>query len=303
MTRTRNWADLSTAEFATLDMARVVALQPVAAIEQHGPHLPVGVDAAINQGIVERALPLVPDDVEVLLLPAQVVGKSNEHLAFPGTLSLSYEVLGKLWLEIGESVRRSGCRRIVFFNSHGGQPQLVDIVCRELRVRLGMFAVACTWFQAIEMADLVGPEELAHGIHGGEIETSMMLHLRPDLVRMNSAQNFVSVSAEIERTNSVLRSEGKTGFGWQMQDLNPFGVAGDAGAATAELGKKLVRRSAERLATLLAETASYPLENLRAGTAFSGAAPDPSGRPDQAAASHRTSPSRLLQQEPEPSRS
>lgn len=269
------WGDFTTTEFAGLDPMATIALLPVAAVEQHGPHLPVRVDAAINDGIVERALAMLAPEARVLVLPALAVGKSNEHLAFPGTLSLSWETLGRAWTEIGESVRRTGCRKIVFFNSHGGQPQLVDIVCRELRVRLGMFAVACTWFQTVRMDDLFGRAELVHGIHAGAVETSMMLHLHPDLVDMSLAEDFVSASVRIEAENAVLRSEGSVGFGWQMQDLHPSGACGNAAAATAELGRELVERAARALATLCAETERYPLDRLSTDTRF---APDGAAR-------------------------
>ena len=262
----RWWWDLTTAQFAALDMSRVVAIQPVAAVEQHGPHLPVRVDAAINAGIVARAVDLLPHNAQVLILPAMVVGKSNEHLAFPGTLSLSYETLGKAWFDIGESVARAGCRKIVFFNSHGGQPQLIDIVCRELRVRLDMFAVACTWFSTVDMSDLFDASELTHGIHGGAIETSVMLHLHPDLVDMSLAEDFVSASVEIEAGNVVLRPEGKTGCGWQAQDLHPAGVCGNARLATKELGAVVVERSADALARLTLEVERYSLSRLKSST-------------------------------------
>ena len=229
------------------------------------------VDAAINAGIVARALALLPDEAPVLVLPALAVGKSNEHLNFPGTLSLSYETLARVWFELGESIRRAGCRKIIFFNSHGGQPQLIDIVCRELRVRRDMLAVNCAWFSTIDMTDLFDAGELTHGIHGGAIETSMMLHLRPELVEMSLAEDFVPASVEIEHQNQVLRPEGKTGFGWQAEDLHPAGVCGDATRATAALGAILVERSAAALARLAGEVEAYPLSRLAGRTRFADA--------------------------------
>ena len=267
----RWWWDLTTAQFAALDMSGIVAIQPIAAVEQHGPHLPVRVDAAINAGIVARAASLLPDDAPVLILPAMAVGKSNEHLAFPGTLSLSYETLARAWLDIGASVARTGCRKIIFFNSHGGQPQLIDIVCRELRVKLGLLAVACTWFDTIDLSDLFDARELTHGIHGGAVETSMMLRLHPDLVDMSLAEDFVSASVAIAAENGVLRPEGITGFGWQAQDLHPAGVCGDARRATADLGEAVIARSAAALARLAGEVERYPLSCIRDRTAFSPA--------------------------------
>jgi len=258
------WWELSTADFESLDMERIVAIQPVAAVEQHGPHLPVAVDAAINAGIVRRAVELLDPDAPVLVLPALNIGKSNEHIAFPGTLTIDWQALGKVWYSVGESVRRTGCRKIIFFNSHGGQTQLVDITCRDLRVELGMFAVACSWFQAIDLSDLFDRTELAHGIHAGMIETSVMRHLDPARVRMDRAEDFRPASIDIEAAYDMLRSEGKVGFGWQAQDLHPSGACGNASAATAELGREIVDRAARALVALAMDVARYPLSGLRA---------------------------------------
>lgn len=258
----RYWWDLTTREFAEMDLGVAVALLPVAAVEQHGPHLPVRVDAAINAGIVEAVRRVLPDDLNLLILPAQNVGKSDEHIAFPGTLSISYETLGRLWFDLAESVHRAGCRRLIVFNSHGGQPQLVDILCRELRVRLGMFAVNCAWYNLIDMSDLFDPTELRHGIHGGAVETSIMLHLHPELVKMSEAGNFPSNAEIIERENRLLRAEGAIGFGWQTQDLNIQGACGNAGKADAGIGEVLVARAAQALATLIGEVARFPLARI-----------------------------------------
>jgi creatinine amidohydrolase len=254
----RYWWDLTTEEFASLDKERLVAVLPVCAVEQHGPHLPVRVDAAINAGILERALEILPAGIPLLVLPPQNVGKSDEHIAFPGTLSIQYETLGRLWLDLAESVFRAGCSKIIFFNSHGGQPQLIDIICRELRVRLKMLAVNCAWFNVTEMADLFEAEELRHGIHGGAVETSIMLYLHPDLVKMDRARNFVSRAIAVEAENSVLRVEGSTGIGWQTQDLNEAGACGDATAADAERGKTLLERAAQALVALAGDVSRYP---------------------------------------------
>ncbi len=260
----RFWHELTTRDFAALDTARAVAVLPVGAIEQHGPHLPVQVDACINQGLVAATLNLLPADLPVLVLPMQSVGKSNEHIAFPGTLTLSAETLTRLLTEIGESVARAGIRRLVLFNAHGGQPQIIDIVARDLRVRLGMFAVTVSWWQMGTPPGLIPEAESRHGIHGGTVETSIMLHLRPDLVRMDLAQDFVSAAVAIEAENSVLRPLGGVGFGWQAQDLNPHGACGNARAATAELGRVLVEHTAARFATLLGEVSRYDLARLGA---------------------------------------
>lgn len=263
------WWDLTTLDFAGLDPERTVAILPVGAIEQHGPHLPVRVDAAINAGIIARAVELMSRDTPALVLPMLPYGKSDEHLAFPGTLTLSYETLGRVWYEIAESVHRAGIRKILFLNSHGGQPQLLEIVCRDLRVKLGMFAASVMWPRLIDMDALFAPAENRHGIHGGQSETSVMLHLLPELVAMDRAENFVPLSVQIERESELLGPESGVRFGWQAQDLHPKGVCGDATKATAELGQMAVEQTAKRLLVLIDEISRYPLSRLPAETAFS----------------------------------
>ncbi|MBO6785067.1 MAG: creatininase family protein [Alphaproteobacteria bacterium] len=263
MKPTRYWQDMTTEEFGELDPG-TIAILPVAAIEQHGPHLPVYVDACVNAGVIARALELLPERLPVTVLPAMPVGKSNEHLAFPGTLTLSAETLIRLWTEIGESVARAGVRKLVLFNSHGGQPQVMDIVARDLRVRLEMFVVTASSYSLAGPGGDFDEQEIRHGIHGGAIETSMMMHLRPDLVKTDKADNFVPASVAMEAEYDHLRPEGGIGFGWQAQDIHPSGAVGNARDADAERGKRLVENAATGLVALLEEVDRYPLENVRA---------------------------------------
>jgi creatinine amidohydrolase len=258
----RRWVEMTTAEFSALP-PDTVAVLPVGAIEQHGPHLPVYVDACLNEGVVARAMALIPAELPITFLPMQAVGKSNEHLAFPGTLSLSAETLIRLWTEIGESVHRAGVRKLVLFNSHGGQPQIMDIVARDLRVRLEMFVVCASSYSFGTPAGLFSDDELKHGIHGGSVETSMMLALRGDLVQMDKAADFVPLSLTMEKEYRYLTPEGKIGFAWQTQDLHPSGACGNAGDADAERGAKCVEHAAHGLAALLAEVHRYPLANIK----------------------------------------
>lgn len=259
----RYWHELTSPEFEALDKDRTVAVLPVAAIEQHGPHLPVYVDACINQGLVQRMLDFLPEEASVLVLPMMPVGKSNEHIQFPGTLTLSAETLGHLWYEIGESVARAGIRKLVIFNSHGGQPQVVQIVQRELRVKHKMMVTSLSW-PALGMPEgMFSANERRNGIHAGDVETSMLLHLRPDLVQMDKAQNFRTVMEEIDGRFEKLTILGGVSVGWQVQDLNPLGAAGDASIATAEKGKAVVDLVAQNFAKLLGEIADYPLTLLR----------------------------------------
>ena len=254
---------MTTVEFASLDLDRVIAVLPVGSIEQHGPHLPVGVDSAINEAILDRTLELIPAALPVTVLPMTYVGKSDEHLAFPGTLTLSAETLLRVWTEIGESVARAGVKKLVIFNSHGGQPQLVDIVARDLRVRHRMLVVAASTYRLGRPPRLFPDAELKHGIHGGSVETSIMLHVRPDLVDMAEAKNFESLGQRMEDDFRFLTPEGAIGFGWQTQDLNPDGACGNALDADAERGRLVVDHAAHNFAALLAEVDRFPLTNLQ----------------------------------------
>ena len=258
------WWDLSAEDFRHLDMSRIVAVLPVGAVEQHGPHLPVRVDTAIVDGIMQHAVARMADDFPALILPTMSIGKSNEHSAFPGTLTLSAETLGRVWYEVGESIHRAGVRKVVFVNSHGGQPQIMEIVCRELRVRLAMLAVSSQWSRFTDLSDLFSAAERKHGIHAGEIETSIMLYLHPDLVDMTLAEDFKSLSQTLETECEILMPESNAvGFGWQMQDLNPKGACGNAALANDERGHTAIDRAASRLIELISEVDKYPLSRIR----------------------------------------
>lgn len=263
-TPARRWHEMTSADFAGLDPERTVAVLPVAAIEQHGPHLPVYVDACINQGVVDRTLELLPAGLPVVVLPMQAVGKSNEHLRFPGTLTLSAETLIRVLTELGEGVARAGLRKLVLFNSHGGNVQVLEIVARELRVRHGMMATALAWSGLAKPPGLFPDDEFRFGIHAGAVETSMMLHLRPDLVDMSKAEDFRTLMQDVEEQQyRELTILGRVSVGWMAQDVNPKGAAGNALLATAEAGRALVDNAAERFARLLEEVSRYPLANLR----------------------------------------
>jgi creatinine amidohydrolase len=258
----RYWQEMTTEEFAALDAERVIAVLPVAAIEQHGPHLPVCADACSNQAVIERTLELLPEELPVTVLPMMPVGKSNEHSAFPGTLTLEPETLRRLWTEIAESVHRAGIRKLVLFNSHGGQPQIMDVVARDLRVRLDMLVVVVNQF-SLYPEDLFPEDEVRYGIHGGSSETSIMLYLRPELVDMSKAENFQSAMADLAREFQHLPVTAS--IAWQAQDLNPAGVVGNARDADAERGRQLVEHAAAQFAAVLAEVDRLPLSHLRDG--------------------------------------
>jgi creatinine amidohydrolase len=225
------------------------------------------VDSCINELLLDRALQAIPETMPVLALPLQAVGKSNEHTAFAGTLSLSCETLIAMLIELGESVHRAGIGRLILLNSHGGQPQIMDIVARELRVRHAMLVVNAAWFAMGAPDELFSADECRHGIHGGEVETSLMLHLRPDLVDMTRARNFVSLGQEMEAEFKLLSVEGRFGFGWQAQDLNPWGVCGNAAAADAERGARLADNMVQTFVELVREVGRFPMDRFRSGDA------------------------------------
>lgn len=270
MTPSLYWDDHSTADFATRDFSRTVVILPIGATEQHGPHLPVSVDATINEAILRRTVERLGPNADVLILPALRVGKSDEHLAFPGTLAISGETLRQVWLDLARSVARAGVRRLILFNSHGGQMALMDIACRDIRIELGLLAVGCSWFRVTPVDDLFSEAEIEHGIHGGDIETSVMLAARPERVDMARAEDFVPLTVEISASGSPLTAEGRVGFGWQAQDLHPSGVAGNAANATAEKGEVVIERAAAGLIALIAAARDFDLSKLTGRTAFNG---------------------------------
>lgn len=258
------WGDLTSAEFRALDPERTIAVLPVAAVEQHGPHLPVLTDTAIADGMIGVLRGMLPADLNVLVLPTQAYGKSNEHLLSPGTVTLPAHTLLDVLIEVGASIARAGLRKVVLMNSHGGNSDVLGIAARELRVRHGMLCVATHWRRFGLPAGMYTAAEDKHGIHAGDIETSLMLHFRPDLVRMAKAENFVSSAVAMEKEFTHLRPIGLHGFGWIAQDLNPDGAVGNASIATAEKGKQTAEHQAAGFVALLHDMTSFTLDRLHA---------------------------------------
>jgi creatinine amidohydrolase len=252
-------------DFQAADMAEVTAILPVAAIEQHGPHLPLGVDTFITEGYLARVVARLPGDLPVLFLPTQTIGLSIEHMDFPGTLSLSATTLMQTWIELGQCVHRAGCRKLVIANAHGGNVALLDSVAHELRAKLGMFVVMASWHRFGYPDGLFSEIEKLHGIHAGDIETSLMLSFRPDLVRRDAAENFGSESAALEADFTWLRTGRPTGFGWMTQDLSSLGAMGDASAATPQKGEASADYGATAFIELLQDVAAFDLKRLKAG--------------------------------------
>ncbi len=261
--RVRYWHSLTTVEAAEVAEHDPVAILPLAAIEQHGPHLPLSTDLDIGLGLIERAFNHLPDDVPAWVLPAVAVGASAEHTRAHGTLSSSPEQLIASIVSQGEGLARSGVRRLVLANSHGGNRHAMEAAGLALRSELGMLVVKASYFRFDRLEDADLPEsEWRHGLHGGAVETAMMLHLRPDLVRAGAIARFASLGEELEDTLRLLGPEGQASFSWLTGDLNPQGVVGDASLATAELGERLVAHYARALADVILDARDFPLDRL-----------------------------------------
>ncbi len=270
----RFWADLTSRQFSQIPSSagieKTVAVLPVAATEQHGPHLPVSVDTTLVDGVVQAALPHLPVDLPVLFMPTQTIGLSPEHIRFPGTLTLSAQTLIAVWMELGACVARAGIKKLVLLNSHGGQVSVMDIVARDLRTAHDLIVYHTCWYN-LPLGDAVTglfpPEEHRFGIHGGDMETSMMLALKPGLVDMAQAQNFRSTSQDWSEKYPILGNGKSAKLGWQMQDYNPMGAAGNASEATAAKGHALINAAGLQLARLLQEVSDLPLTSLNSAPA------------------------------------
>jgi creatinine amidohydrolase len=257
----RFWAELKSPDFAQLDTARCIAVLPLAATEQHGPHLPLSVDTDLVNGVVAHALPHLPADLPVFFLPTQSVGRSIEHMAFDGTLSLGAATLIQVWLDLAECVARTGIRKLVLLNAHGGNVSSMDIVGRELRARHAMTVALVNTFSLplpTEVTGLFGAHEERFGVHGGDVETSMMLALHPERVDMEKARHFNSSSESRALQYPVLGNGRSVKLAWAAEDLNPAGAAGNAAAASADKGHAVLQASGRALAAFLGEFDALP---------------------------------------------
>lgn len=251
-----HWADLTAPEFAALDLAQAVAILPIGAIEQHGPHLSMGVDRDLTLAALNRALPLIDPALTVLALPVQAIGKSTEHLAFPGTLTLSADTLLRVLQDVAGSVARTGIRRLMFLNGHGGNRALLELACRDLRAEFGLITAHVAWDDLAGAEAIVGADEAANGLHAGDVETSAMLAAHPDRVRMGEAAAFGSTHLGWRNQHPDL-GLGTVRLGWLMRDLNPLGAIGNASVGTAEKGHRLLDTAAGNLACAIAEFAAF----------------------------------------------
>jgi creatinine amidohydrolase len=256
------WKD-NVSDLPPAERADWIAVLPLGAHEQHGPHLPFETDALIAEGLAERVIARLPPALPATFLPTEPVGYSIEHLDAEGTRSLGYDEAVRRWLGIAQDLNENGVRKFVMLNAHGGNAPLMTIVATEARVRFDMLAVATSWTRFGQPDGWMAPEDKAIDIHGGDIETSVMLAMYPDRVDMAKAQRFTSRQTDLARRFKHLRAYGPHAFGWKMRDLNEQGVAGDASVATAERGEQLIAHAVNGIVELLEDVAAFDLTTLR----------------------------------------
>lgn len=256
--------ELTAPEFASLVGRETVGVLPVAAIEPHGPHLPLSTDCDIARGHLLRLDDYVAEETSVLILPLQTIGHSLEHTGLPGVFTHAAEHLLAGWTDIARAFHRAGGRRLIVVSSHGGNSEVVGLLVTRLRVELGLFAVTASWLRFGQPEGLFDARELAFGIHGGDVETSLMLHYWPEVVRLDQRQDFVSAAEDWESGMTELRVHGKTRPGWLSADLNPDGALGNALAATAEKGAASAAHALRGFGELIADVAAFDLGRLKA---------------------------------------
>jgi creatinine amidohydrolase len=261
----RDWMDMTWQDIAGAETGRWIAVLPLAAIEQHGPHLPLGVDTFIAEAYLARVRVVLPDDLPVTFLPLDRIGVSAEHLSFPGTLTLAPTTAIAAWTELGESLARAGLRKLVLVTSHGGNVAAMELVARDLRTRLGMLAVTVGWHRFGYPDGAFSVAEKRHGIHGGDIETSLMLAAKPETVRMEIAPKATPESVAMAREFKWLGAYRPAGFAWMTQDLHQSGAVGDATLATPAKGEAALKRGAGAFVELLREVDRFDLARLREG--------------------------------------
>jgi creatinine amidohydrolase len=263
----RDWMDMTWQDIATAGEAvrRWIAVLPLAAVEQHGPHLPLGVDSYIGEAYLAHARAVLSADLPVTFLPSQYVGVSVEHLAFPGTLTLSATTAIAAWTELGGSLARAGLRKLVLVTSHGGNVSAMDIAARELRAQYGMLVVTVGWSRFGYPTDTFSEQEKRHGIHGGDIETSLMLAAKPESVRIEKTANAVPASVKMAEEFTWLHASRPAGFAWMTQDLHASGALGNATLAERSKGDAALDHGARAFVELLAEVDRFDLNKLSTG--------------------------------------
>ena len=251
----RRLGDLRGPQIADVLSDRSIFVQPLGAIEQHGPHLPFNTDEVIATAVAEAAAAqAVEEGLDVWLLPTLAYTKSNEHAWSAGTVWLSAPTLLAVLDDIGRCVAKTPARRLVFLNGHGGNSALVNVANRELRLAHGLMTFLAHPGVPPDQGGTSPASELGMGVHGGIEETSLMLHLRPDLVEMAEARRNVPDKLA---GNRYVRFGGKVSFGWLSNDFGPDGHIGDPIGSTAELGQAVFEGAVTAFVEALHEVAAF----------------------------------------------
>jgi creatinine amidohydrolase len=251
----RNFAYLNWKQVDALARESTLLVLPAASIEQHGHHLPLATDTLINNLLLGHALRKLPPDLPVYALPPVHYGKSNEHIGFPGTLSVSAATFMAVLRDLGSSLSHAGFRKLVLYNTHGGNNQLIDVMARDLRAEFGLRTFSLHGSGGISFEGLE-PQERAYGFHAGEVETSLLLASVPELVdRSAFTANYI---ADVSKPAMLAPENAPATFGWLTRDIASSGVLGDPRPATPEKGARWLEQAAARLASALEEMARYP---------------------------------------------
>jgi creatinine amidohydrolase len=258
----RDWTAISWPDIGAAEPERWIAVLPLAATEQHGPHLPVSTDVMIAQAYLERVREMLPAGLPVTFLPLEPVGISTEHIDFPGTLTLSTDAALKNWMAIGQSVAHAGVKKLVIVTSHGGNSAAMSLVAQDLRAFHRLFVVTTSWSRFGAPRGIFSDEELRHGIHGGAVETSIMLARFAEHVRKDRIADFSSASIAMEKKYRWLSAHRPAPFAWQAQDLHPSGAVGDATKATPEKGERLIEHGARAFIELLDDVDKFDVKLL-----------------------------------------
>jgi creatinine amidohydrolase len=262
MTPPRDWTAIHWQDVAKEDAARWIAVLPLAATEQHGPHLPLRTDVLIAEAYLARVCALLLEEIPATFLPIEQIGVSTEHTDYPGTLTLSAETALRTWMAVGESVVGAGLKKLVMVSSHGGNSAAMSMVAQNLRARYGLLAVTTAWSRFGAPEGIFSALELRHGIHGGAVETSIMLARYPHEVRADAIANFEPSSIAMEKKYRWLSTHRPAPLAWQVQDLHPSGAAGDATQASAAKGELLLDHGARAFCELLADVDNFDVMTL-----------------------------------------
>ncbi|MDE3104939.1 MAG: creatininase family protein [Acidobacteriota bacterium] len=250
----RQFAYLTWKQVEALPKDETLLVLPTAAIEQHGHHLPLATDTLLNNLVLGHAFAHLAPELPIYALPPVCYGKSNEHIGFPGTLSVSAATMMAVLRDLGASLAASGFKKVVLFNSHGGNTSVVDVMCRDLRAEFGLRTFYLSGMGGAKLTGLHA-QERAYGFHAGEVETALLLHGTPELVHTEQyTSNYI---AQVNSPDVLLPENGPATFAWLTRDIAPSGVMGDPRPATAENGALWLQAAAEKVAAALLAMYSY----------------------------------------------